>query len=355
MDTWSIRATLHGYERRIASFPLEPDATETETVKVAVTGATGHLGAHLVPLLLSHGHDVRALVFDAPEILDGLDVETVEGSVLDPSALRRLMTGVEVVFHLAAVISVQGDPDGRVATTNVGGTRNVVEAAIECRVKRLVHVGSIHAFDLTRREGPIDETSPRVGEKGAAYDRSKNAGEKEIRRGMDRGLDAVIVNPTGILGPLDYRPSLMGRSLLDFYNRRIPTRIDGGFDWVDARDVAAGAVAAAERGRAGENYILSGAWRSITDVARVTERVTGVPVPRWKVSVAMARRCLPVTRLLSRFVDLPPVSEESLAALDANGEISSAKAREELGFATRPPEESIADAYACFRTRGLLA
>jgi dihydroflavonol-4-reductase len=308
-----------------------------------------------VPLLRDRGHDVRALVFDAPEVHDGLDIETVNGSVLDPEALRRLMTRAEVVFHLAAVISVQGDPDGRVAAVNVGGTRNVVEAAIDCGVKRLVHVGSIHAFDLTRRDGPIDETSPRVGERGAAYDRSKNEGEKEIRRGIDRGLDAVIVNPTGILGPLDYRPSLMGRSLLDLHHRRIPTRIDGGFDWIDVRDVAAGAISAAERGRTGENYILSGSWRSITQIAGVTERVTGVPCPRWKVSVAMARRCLPITGLLSRLFGLPPVTGESLAALEANSEISSAKAREELGFTARPPEQSIMDAYACFRDRGLLA
>jgi len=322
---------------------------------VAVTGATGHLGVHLVRLLRSRGQDVRALIHDASRVPEGQDVDRVDGSVADPSALRRLMTGADVVFHLAGVISIDGDPDGRVAAVNVDGTRNVVEAATDCGVKRFVHVSSIHAFDLTREERPVDETSPRVGERHPAYDRSKYAGEKEVRRGIALGLDAVIVNPTGVIGPLDYRPSLMGRSLLDFYYRRIPARIEGGFDFVDVRDVAQGMVAAAERGRTGENYILSGSWCSITDVARATERSTGVPVPRWKVSVRMTRRLLPITRLLGRFVDLPPVTAESLSALEAKPGISSARAHEELGFAPRPTEESIADAYACFRERGLLA
>jgi len=322
---------------------------------VAVTGATGHLGVHLVRLLRSRGQDVRALIHDTSSVPEGQDVDRVEGSVGDLPALRHLMTGAEVVFHLAGVISIDGDPDGRVAAVNVDGTRNVVEAAINCGVKRFVHVSSIHAFDLTRGERPIDETSPRVGERHPAYDRSKYAGEKEVRRGVARGLDAVVVNPTGVLGPLDYRPSFMGRSLLDFYHRRIPARIEGGFDFVDVRDVAQGMVAAAERGRTGENYILSGSWCSITDVASVTERCTGVPLPRWKVSVGTARRILPITRMLGRFVDLPPVTAESLSALEAKPGISNARARNELDFAPRPIEDSIADAYACFRDRGLLA
>ena len=324
-------------------------------MRVAVTGATGHVGVHLIHLLRDRGWDVRALVYDFPKVLDGLGVEMVEGSVTDPSALRRLMTGVEVVFHLAGIISIDGDRDGRVAAVNVGGTRNVVEAAIDRDVRRLVHVSSIHAFDLTRREGPITESSPRVGQRHPAYDRSKYDGEKEVRRGLDRGLDVVIVNPTGIVGPLDFRPSLMGRSLLDIHHRRIPARIEGGFDWVDVRDVAAGIVAAAERGRTGQNYILSGSWRSVTDVVRTAHKVVGAPVPRWEISVGLARRFLPITRLLGRFVDLPPVTEESLFALEANDDVSSARAREELGFVARTPEESIVDAYACFRNRGLLA
>jgi len=324
-------------------------------VTVAVTGATGHLGVHLIPLLRNRGQDVRALIRTASSVLDGQDVDVVEGSVADTPALRRLMSGVETVFHLAGVISIDGDPDGRVAAVNINGTRNVVDAAIDCGVKRFIHVSSIHAFDLTRDERPIDETRPRVGERHPAYDRSKYAGEKEVRRGIARGLDAVIVNPTGVLGPLDYRPSFMGRSLLDFYHRRIPARIEGGFDFVDVRDVAEGMVAAAERGRTGENYILSGSWCSITDVASATERCTGVPSPRWEVSVGTVRRLLPITRMLGRFVDLPPITGESLSALEAKPGISNARARDELGFTTRPTEESIADAYACFRDRGLLA
>jgi dihydroflavonol-4-reductase len=324
-------------------------------VTVAVTGATGHLGVHLVRTLLDRGQAVRALVYDAPEVIGGLDVETVAGSTTDGGSLRRLMRDVETVYHLAGVISIDGGLGGRVAAVNVGGTRNAVVAAAEAGVQRFVHVGSIHAFDLSRRQGPIDETSPRVGARHPAYDRSKNDGEREVRRGMDQRLDAVIVNPTGVLGPLDYRPSLMGRSLLDLFHRRLPALIEGGFDWVDVRDVANGVVAAGERGRSGENYILSGRWCSVAEIAAAAAGVTGVAAPRFTVSTRFARRCLPVLRVVGRFSKLPPVTAESLAALDANPDISSAKARAELGFSARPPAVSIADAYACFRERGLIA
>jgi len=322
-------------------------------MKVAVTGATGHLGCNVVRELCRRGHRVRALAIDGSERLDGLDVEFVQGSVLDPDLLERAFEGVEHVYHLAAVISISGDPDGRVRAVNVDGVRNAADVALACGVRRFVHVSSIHAFEL-EGQGPIEETSARAGEDRGAYDRSKLAGERELRGAIDRGLDAVIVNPTGFIGPGDFGPSFIGQALLGMYRRQLPALVAGGFDWVDVRDVAAGLIAAAERGRAGENYILSGHWCSVREIARIAAGVTGVPAPRMTTPLWLARLTAPLMPWLHRRLPVPLYTAESLRALALDREISNAKARDELGFTARPTGESIADAYTWFGDHGYL-
>lgn len=317
-------------------------------MRVAVTGATGHIGLNLLPLLLERGHEVRALVFDAPETLCDLPVETIKGSVLNRSDLRRLFDGVEVVFNLAGVISIDGDPDGRVARVNVTGARNVAECALDCGVRRLVHMSSIHAYDLYTGAESIDEESPRVGPRHPPYDRSKNDGERELRRVMERGLDAVILHPSAIIGPNDHRPSFMGQALLELRRGSLPALTDGGFNWVDARDVVSAALAASERGASGKNYFLPGHWKSARGIAEIVADVTGTRPPRWTVSNRVARLSLPLVRPLRRFLPLALYTNESLRTLTASRHISGERAREDLGFHARPLEESIADAYAWF-------
>jgi dihydroflavonol-4-reductase len=227
-------------------------------MRAAVTGANGHVGGNLVRALLAAGHAVRVLVHRRTEALEGLAVERVQGDVGSPEPLSELFAGVDVAYHLAAQVSVDGDHGGRVQRVNVEGTRNVAAAALAGGVRRLVHMSSVHAF-VTAPGHPVTEASPRADGRGhAAYDRSKAVGEEQVRQAIARGLDAVILNPTGVLGREDFRPSRMGRFFLLLFRRRLPALVEGGFDWVDVRDVVAAALAAAERGRAGESYLLSG-------------------------------------------------------------------------------------------------
>ncbi len=213
----------------------------------AVTGATGHVGASLVRGLLDDGRTVRAINRRPSASLAGLDVEFVVADVLDRVALQRALRGVDVVYHLAGLISISGDPDGHVRATNVDGVRNAATAALDAGVRRFVHCSSIHAFDL-EQPGVLTETSPRaVARQLPAYDRSKAAGEVEVRRVVDQGLDAVITNLTGVLGPNDFTPSRMGAVFLALVRRRIPALVAGGFDWVDVRDATAGMMAAEAR------------------------------------------------------------------------------------------------------------
>ncbi len=314
-----------------------------------VTGASGHVGANLVRALLAQGRRVRAVVHSDASALEGLDVERVQGDVTDPASLGRAFDGAEIVYHLAARISITGDPDGRVRAVNVDGVRNVARAALASRVRRVVHCSSIHAFRLDGGGRAIDESSPRADASSGAYDRSKAAGEAELRRVIDDGLDAVVVNPSGILGPFDFGPSRMGQVLRLLRARRMPGLVDGGFNWVDVRDVVGGMLAASERGRTGENYLLAGHWHSTLEIARFAEEVTATPPPSLVVPMWLARASAPFATVVDRIAGREPLfTSEGLAALRAHREVDGSKAARELGFIARPIRTSVADACAWF-------
>lgn len=323
---------------------------------VLVTGATGHLGANLVRALLGGGHRVRALVYGAPVGLEGLALERVPGDVLDPATLRPAFDGVEVVYHLAARISISGDHGGLVTRTNVHGVRHVAEAALAARVRRMVHVSSIHAFAL---DTPItiDERSPRATDplREPAYNLSKYAGELTLRRVIDRGLDATIVNPTAIMGPFDYLPSRLGRTLIQLYRRTLPALTPGAFDFVDVRDVARSVIAATDRGRTGENYILGGRTYDLDAFARIVHQVTRRPGPPLNVPMPLARVVAPLFELGGRLTGTEPLyTRESLLALRTTAEVCHDKATRELGHDPRPFVETIRDAYVWFARAGMI-
>jgi len=328
-------------------------------MRVAVTGATGHVGVNLVRALVERGDDVRVLMRGRQDTLADLDVQRVTGSLADVDA--RTFAGAEVVFHLAAKISISGDPDGQVRATNVDGTRRVAEAALAAGVRRLVHCSSVHAFDLYAPAGgpeqAVDESWPRVPDAAPhfAYDRSKAAGERALREVMARGLEAVIVHPSGVIGPHDHGPSRMGRVFLGLYHRSLPSLIDGAFDFVDVRDVVGGMLAAADRGQAGANYILTGHDQRVTELARLAEQVTGVRAPRFSAPMRALRLGVPVVEALGRVLRKEPLyTRESIAVLATGRRFSHARAARELGYAPRPTLDTVRDIYAWFDQAGLL-
>jgi len=325
-------------------------------MSVLVTGAAGHLGNNVVRALLARGRKVRALVHAESASLDGLDLEKIPGDILDRPSLDRAFTGVEVVYHFAARVSIVPREGARVTRTNTLGPKNVAEACLAHGVKRLVHASSVHALTPGGSNGVTDENcAPNLDPKAPAYDRSKAAGEAEIRAAIERGLDAVIVNPTGVIGPHDYVPHLAGRALIDMYLGKLPMNVAGGFNWVDARDVAAGALAAEARGRAGERYLLSGHWAPMPEIAALMEEATGRPGPRLVAPLWLARLGLPFIAAYSGLTGAQPLyTGPSLRALTEHRECDNAKARAELGFAPRPLERTIAETLAFYEQAGLL-
>ena len=324
-----------------------------------ITGASGHIGGVLARTLVErYGiRTVRAIFRKRQGTAADLDIEWVNGDILDKESLVTAFEGAEVVFHLAALVSVDPRRAKEFHAANVLGTRNVVEASLECGVRRLVHFSSVYAYNQYPLDEVLDESrgfadSPRHG----AYDRSKADSEMEVRRGIDRGLDAVILNPTGVIGPFDGGPSHMGQFLLDLYRRRIPAQIAGGFDLVDVRDVVDVAVAAEIQARCGENYLLPGGWYSMRNLTLSSQQVTGVAAPRLVFPMFMARFWAPFQVILDRSCGRRPLyTPTSLRVMSgSNRRISSAKAQAELGFRPRPLADSVRDAYRWFDEQGML-
>ena len=323
---------------------------------VLVTGAAGHLGNNLVRQLLARGRKVRVLVHSESASLDGLDVEKRSGDILDRPSLDGAFENVEVVYHFAATVSIIPKEGPRVTRTNTLGPKNVVDACLVHRVRRLVHASSVHALTPGGSNGVTDENcAPNLDPDAPAYDRSKAAGEAEVRAGIKRGLDAVIVNPTGVIGPHDYVPHLAGRALIDMYLGTLPMNVAGGFNWVDARDVAAGALAAEARGRTGENYLLSGHWAPMPDIAAKMQASTGHRGPRLVAPLWLAQVGLPFIGAYATLTGSQPLyTGPSLRALTEHRECNNAKARAELGFGPRPLEQTITDTLAFYAQAGLL-
>jgi dihydroflavonol-4-reductase len=324
---------------------------------IAVTGANGHVGVNLCKALLEHGHQVKALVHQHNQGISSLPLTIIRGDLLNRESLTPLLYGVDVVFHLAARISITGDPDGMVAKINSQGTINMLDAARECKVKRFIHFSSIHAFQQQPYDRMLDESRPLVGNiEGFAYDRSKAAGERAVMEAAKNGLDAFVLSPTAIIGPADWEPSLAGNAVIDIYNHKIPSLVPGGYDWVDVRDVVNAAIAAIDKGRSGEKYLLAGHWHSLREFSGFIRLHSGRKTVNAVLPMWIARIGLPFIDLYSKLSGTKPLyTSESLTIIaEGNRMISNSKAKSELNFNPRPLTDSIKDLLTWLKENGFI-
>lgn len=311
-----------------------------------VTGATGHIGNVLVQKLLRRGEKVRALIppNESRDPLKGLDVETVEGDVLDLDSVFASMRGVRGVFHLAGIISIMPGPNPFVRRVNVDGTKNILHAAKETGIKKVVYTSSIHAIQRVE-DSVIDESLPYDSDNPyGAYDRSKAEATLEVLHAARAGLEAVVVCPTGVIGPYDFRGSMMGAVIHDAAAAKPSFYVDGAYDFVDVRDVANGLISAAENGKRGESYILSGNKISVRYLLETVREITGRGFFQMKIPFDLAKFAACFTPMYYRLAHATPrFTPYSLEVLKSNSNISHAKATRELGYKPRSIYQSISD------------
>ena len=324
---------------------------------VVVTGASGHLGNNLVRALLADDRRVRCLVHEDERAIEGLDVEQVRGDVLDPNSLLKAFSTAETVFHLAGRVSIVKGDSELVRDVNVKGTRNVVDACLKSGIKRLIHFSSIHVLRQDPSDEPLTERSPLAeGGDSFPYERSKVLGEKEIMTALDRGLDVIVLNPTAIVGPYDFKPSPVGEVLLRLYRGQLPALVEGGYNWVDARDVALGAIAAENMGKPGDRYILSNEWLSLNDLAKTWGEICRVKIPSFVCPLWLARIAVPFATLYAQLTDTRPLFTNSAITVVGTGnrQISHAKATSELGYRPRPIRRTLEDTWRWLQETGRL-
>ncbi len=318
----------------------------------AVTGANGHIGNNLCRELIKNGYKVKALVRNHIESLKDIDITFVKGDVLYQQSLSDLIKDADVVFHLAAVISINGNQKHLIEKINIEGTKNISDLCLEHN-KRLIHFSSVHALNQYPLNMPLTEDNPLADENAYIYDRTKAAGERIILNACKKGLNATILNPTSVIGIHDYKPSYLGQAVLKIAKGKLPALIPGGFDWVDVRDIVHGAISAIDKGKASERYLLSGHWKSLEDLATEINIHTGRKNPI-KVSEFTAKIGLPFIHIFSKITGQDPLyTKESLDILkNSNKNISSLKAEQDLGYNPRPFSETVKDTINWFKQNG---
>ena len=257
--------------------------------RAMVTGATGFIGYHVAKALKAHGFDVRALVREGSDAsyLKALDVEPAPGDLRDYPAVRRAMRGCDQVYHVAADYRLWV-PDPRVMyAVNVQGTVNVMQAALETGVEKVVYTSTVGVLAPARNGKPGSEETPgRLRDMVGHYKRSKFLAEQEVRKFIGKGLPVVIVNPTAPVGAMDRKPTPTGKIIVDFLNGRIPAYLDTGLNFVDVEDAAEAHVLASTSGVVGESYILGNANLTLKQFLSLLARLTGRKPPRWRVPYA---------------------------------------------------------------------
>lgn len=318
---------------------------------IAITGASGHVGNNLVRILNGKGIKPRILVHDPTNIkqaLVGLDFDAYKGDVNDLDSLNAMFEGVDTVLHCAAWISITPGIIDKLRKVNVEGVKNVLSAVKKNNVKKLVHVSSIEALG-DPGEGVLatEEMGFNPDKAMLEYGVTKAEASLIVQKEAKDGLNVCTVCPVGVIGPNDFRPSQMGTMIMDFYNGKLPAYPGyGGFDWVDARDVAHGILLAAEKGVKGEFYILTGGHATNDEMMGILEEITGKKRPKIKLPYWLMRTAGFFAEFYYKATGAEAViTRDSARILKSDLRASSDKAKKELGFAPRPIKETFSDQF----------
>lgn len=322
-----------------------------------VTGAAGHLGSVITRQLIDSGKQVRALVLPnekhAPE-----NAELFFGDVRDKESIRPCFENTDgrrlCVIHCAGIVSIASKFDQAVYDVNVTGTKNIVDLCLEYNALKLVYVSSVHAIDEKPAGTTITEiTDFHPDRVVGSYAKTKAEATAYVLDAASKGLNACVVHPSGITGPYDHGRGHLTTLVIDYYKRRLTSGVKGGYDFVDVRDVADGIIAACEKGRKGECYILSNKYFYIKDILGMLHEITGKRKIRNFMPVRFVKIIAPLAELYYKILKQTPLfTAYSIYTLNSNAQFSHRKAASELGYTTRDMKTTLTDTVNWLKENG---
>ncbi len=326
-------------------------------MKCLVTGATGFIGSNLVRVLLEKGFPVRALTRNNSNCsnLKNLKVELCYGDLLDYKSLEKALKGCTFLFHVAAHYSFWDSSKDLIYRINVDGTKNILKAAEETGIKKIVYTSTVGCIGLPQNGKPGDENSPLAAKTlSNSYKHSKYLAEKEAFKFFENGLPVVIVNPSTPVGPGDIKPTPTGKIIVDFLNRKIPAYVDTGLNLIDVRDCALGHILAMEKGKPGERYILGNQNLSFKEILLLLEEITGLKAPKFKFPYALALIAANINEVISDYITKSPpkIPLGGVKMAKYYMYFNSSKAVKELGLPQNSVKKALEDAVSWFRKNG---
>jgi len=322
-----------------------------------VTGATGHLGANLVRELIKREEQVRVFIRreSTNRELEGLQVEKAYGNLNDSVSIHQAVNGCSRVYHLAAFVSIRSGDQDQLYDINVLGTRRVMKACREVGVQKVVHCSSFGAVGTNPKGASNEDWAVNPYEMTTDYEISKTFAELEVYKEVVRGLPAVIVCPSGIVGPWDYKPSLLGSTIVEFAQGTMRGYIEGAFDFVPVRDVVEGHILAMEKGTIGERYLLTGEELTIGQTLDWLEELTGKKKPWLKIPTALMQNIALVKDWIERkfFPQvIPRFNYHSIRLLRSGKYGNNSRAVQELGLKPTSVKEAYRESVQWFEDNG---
>ena len=313
---------------------------------VIVTGGSGHIGNVLVRTLLAKGYEVGVIDRDpsTDKAIADLPIKYFQGDIRDLDFLTKTFKKAEYVCHLAGIISIASGNKELLHTVNVQGTKNVIEACKRAKVKKLLYTSSVHALYEPPKGIPIIEKLAKIRNVKGEYAKTKILATREVINAANEGLNTVVVYPTGVIGPYDFKHSEIGSLIRDARKYSKIFYIEGGYNFADVRDVAQGIVLALEKGRTGEGYLLAGHKITIFQLFLTLARITKTPIPKIKAPTWIVKFLAPIAELFYKILRRKPVfTEYAINVLNSNYSTDSSKAEKELGYKIRDINETIVD------------
>lgn len=313
-----------------------------------ITGANGHLAQTIIRKLRKKDCEIRGLILPTEYNEDDGNVRYYKGDITRPETMQEIFTGIDypktIVIHAAGLITIGNEITSALYNVNVVGTRNMIEVCRKYGVSRLVYVSSVHAISEGDGLRVITETkyfSKDLVE--GAYAKTKAEATQAVMEAIDEGMDAVVVHPSGILGPGDDGRNHTTQLIQSYMKGKLPGGVTGGYDFVDVRDVADGVIAAAEKGRKGECYILSNRFVPIPDLMKYMQKATGGP-KKICFPLSLAKMMAPVFEWAGKVTKKRPLfTRYSLHTMESNGRFSHDKATMELGYSPRDMMDTVSD------------